>query len=149
MTAAVELLEWAMVHCLHERSNRRVGLGHGEEPAISQRGQHGLLDQEHVALDFGLVFRPPDSGGDDRDPVVRGEVRVRAVEFGVVVVGVRDRALEVIGDHDGREALEVGERVLVRGDEVRHVLATAGLAVGVAARVQGGDEHGRLADFTG
>src|SRR2546427_2385280 len=113
---------------------------------MAQRGEHPTLDLLDRVLDLRLVPGSADPRGDDGGAVVRRELAVGRVELGLIAVGRRDAGLEVVGHRDRRDALDVLERVDVRGDPRAQILSFTRLGIRKARRPERGDEDRRLGD---
>ena len=138
-----------MVELVHERADRRVGLLESEEADVAQRGQDRLLHCQNVPFHLGFIFWPANPGRDDRHAVMAGELGVRRVDLGVVVVGAGHSALEVVGSDHPRDASKKLEGAGLRPCEVFEVLGPRNPGVRVPARPQRGDEDLRFAHLSG
>jgi hypothetical protein len=60
-----------------------------------------------------------------------GQVAIAGIEFGVVIAGFDDAALQIVGDQHGGDATEEFQRTNMAANPVRQRLAPGGIAVGV------------------
>src|SRR5437762_430537 len=97
---AVELRERPIVEPVEPRADRLVRLAEAEEALVAERGEHPALDLLDRVLDFRLVAWPPHAGRDDRGAVVRGELAIGRIDFGLVAAGRRDASLVIVGRGD-------------------------------------------------
>ena len=75
------------------------------------------------------------------------QIAIGRVEFGVVVAGFADAALQIVGHQHGRDPTEEFQRSDVAPYPVRQGLTPCGIAVGVIRSPEDGNEDGRLANF--
>jgi hypothetical protein len=95
--------------------------------------EEALADVLHLAFDVGFARRMADDGGIDHEAAVRGVFLERALEDGIVPIGLRDGGAKIVQDHAGRDAAEVLPGVLEPLDQVRELLRGRGGDVLVAA----------------
>jgi len=93
-----ELAHRAVVEALDQWRHLRAQLGERVEGPIAEDREDPALRQEHSLLDLRLVPGMVGARGQDRRAVVLGELGVGRVELGVVVVGARDAAFQIVGD---------------------------------------------------
>jgi hypothetical protein len=108
---------------------------------VAQPGEDPALDDLHRDLDLGLVARVGGPRGHDHGAVVLGQLRVGALQPGLIAARDDHAALELVADDRGRDAADEGEDALMAGDPVRDLLSARGLGVGVVRRVEDGDEE--------
>jgi hypothetical protein len=106
----------------------------------------GDLDAD---LDFRLVATFPRTGRQDHGAVVLTQVFVGALEARLVATGHGDAALQLIRDHETRDAPREGKGPLMAGDPVRDLLRAGGLGVGVVRGAQDGDKELDLEHLAG
>ena len=147
MAAAGQLLERPVIEPRHQFGDAAIELREAEETLVAQTRQDPALDEEDAGLGLGFVFRATGPGGENRRAVMSGQVAVRRVEFGLVVAGGGDAALEVVGDQQRRATADVFEGAHMAADPVRQTLAPGGFAVGVVGGTEDGDEDRRRPDL--
>lgn len=108
---------------------------------MAQRGEDPGVHDVHRPFDEGLVPGRMGAGGEDHRAVMAGEVGVFRIDLALVLVRLRDPALEAVGSDRRRHATEEPERVPVADDEVLLPLGAKGFHVGILARPEDGDEE--------
>ncbi len=89
-----------MIEFDEQRGDRGIELCEREEGAVAKPRENPALDQLHAGLCLGFVARTSRARRDHRHAVVSGELAISRIEFWLVAVRMRDRALEVIRDGD-------------------------------------------------
>lgn len=137
--AAIELAERVVVELFEELGDRPVEVLEREERDVAELGEDPALNEQDAVLDLRLVTRPSGPGGNNGDSVVLGELGEHGVDLGVDAMRTRDRATQLIGDEDLRDAAEVLERANRRSDELVALLGSSRLREREVARAEHGD----------
>ena len=137
----VHLLEPTVVDDVGALRDRDVGLGQRREAPVSQSSDDPALGELDARFGLGLVAWAVGAGGDDGHRVVRGHLLEGGVDVGLVAMGGRHRALQVVGHDDLGGTAEGLERVDVAGDPVLERLAAQRLGEQVAGRTEHRDEE--------
>jgi hypothetical protein len=101
-----------------------------EEAPIAQPRQHEPLDNLHRHFRLGLVTRLSDPRRQHGEAVMGGELRIAAIDAGLVARRFGDASLEVVADHRLRHATDGAKRIDMHADPVGQSLAPAPFRVG-------------------
>ena len=86
-----------------------------EESAVAQPRENPAFGHLHADFHLGLVTRFTHPLGQNREPVVLGEVVVRGIERRLVAVRLVDAALQIVGHGGTRHPAEELERAYLHG----------------------------------
>src|SRR3972149_802347 len=146
---SLEFFEWPVVELFQKFAYGLVELGEAEEGPVPKGRQYPALHHLHPGLHLGLVTGLPYARRDDGRPVMSRKLLVRRVKVGFIAAGPRNTAFEIIGDHYLGYAIEVLERIYVRGYPAPQALIPCGFGIGVIASPEHRDEDLRLLHFPG
>jgi hypothetical protein len=134
---------------LHDERDGFVAFGEREERQPAQPPENVGLRKSDSGLDFRLVPRPPRPRREDSDGVIRRHRAIGAVDLGIVERGLRDAALQIVGNQQLRRAAEKAEHAHMGADPIRQLLRPGRLGIGEVRGAEHADEYLRLADFAG
>ena len=143
---AAHLMGVDALHCVRDRG---VALGKREERLTAQPAQDVGLSEADPCLDLGLVARLARAGRQDAEAVVGRHHAVAAVDLGIVKRRLVDPALQIVGNHQTRDAVQEAEQAHVRADPVGQGLGPGRLGVGEVRGAKHGDEDLGLAHLPG
>jgi len=116
---------------------------------VPQPGDNPALHHLHPHFDLGFVPGLGSAGRDDGDPIMVGEIGIRAIELGLIAMGAGDRGLEVVGDDDVGHPTEGGKGPHMGANPVRETLRPRGFDIGIVGGPQDGNKDLHLMHFPG
>ena len=126
-----------VVQFLEQFRDRRVELGDREEGPVPEPGENPTFDDQHRALNLGLVARLAAAGRQDRGVVMLGHGGKGRVQRRLEPQRLGDPGLQIVADDRPGDAAEEAERLHLAVDPVRQSLAEAGKGEGQV----GGAQH--------
>jgi hypothetical protein len=139
-SAFADMAHWPVVQFLEQFGDRRVEFGQREEGPVPEPRQDPSLDDQHRALDLGLVARLSAAGWQDGGVVMLGKRLEGRVQRWLEPQCRGDTGLQVIAHDRLGDAAEEGERPSLTLDPVRQLLAQAGKGEG---QVGGGQNRNK------
>ena len=138
-----------LVHALHGELDGLVAFGEREEGRCAQSSEDVGLRESNAGFDLGLVAWLVKSRREDDDRVIGGHRAIGSVDLRVVIRGLVDPTLEIVGNQQLRRAAEDAEHAHVRAGLIRQSLSPRRLGIGEVGGAEHADKNLGLVNLAG